>query len=71
NAGAVDGGDRRHRQTSHPHHERVEDVAQDGFAVLVQRIRVGQVAAAAEGTSFAANEERARTAGLDRVESSP
>ena len=46
--------------------QRVEDVAKDRLAILVQRIRVGEIAPAAERAPLAANQERPRTAGLRR-----
>ena len=60
-AGALHRGDGGDRDASHAIDQRIEKIAQDRLTVLVERIGVRQVAPAAEGASFATDQQRAST----------
>ena len=53
-------------KAGHARHQRVDDVAKDRLAVLVQRIRLGEITPAAERAPLATNEQRPGAAGLRR-----
>jgi hypothetical protein len=64
----VNGGDGWDRDRGHARDQGVEHVAKDRLAILVEGVRFGEVTPAAERTSFAANQQRPRSALFGGVE---
>ena len=63
-AGALDGGDRRHVEVGDALQQRVEEVAEDRLGVLGQRLGVGEVAPGGERPAGGRDEHGAGVADL-------
>jgi hypothetical protein len=66
--GAMHRSDGRYREGGQAGHQRVDDVAKDRLAILVQRVGLREVTPAAEGTALATNQQRPGAARLRSVE---